>query len=68
MGTQIREYLKMLTPSLAVIAKGIGVSHDTVKGWSAARTDPSPENTAALATFMRQHAKKLVAAAEELEG
>jgi len=31
------------------------------------RADPSPENRAALAKFMRLHAKKLVAAAEELE-
>lgn len=44
------------------------MSHDTAKGWSAVRTDPSPENRQALAAFMREHANKLVAVAEEMEG
>ena len=67
MGTQIRDYLKMLTPALPALAKGVGVSHDTVKGWSSGRADPSPENRQALAAFMRSHGQKLIASAERLE-
>ena len=68
MGTQIRDCLRLINFSLNQLADVLGVSYDTAKGWSAGRTDPSPENREALATFMREHAKKLVAAAEELEG
>lgn len=67
MGTQVREYLKLLTPSLPAIAEALGVSHDTVKGWSAGRTDPSPANQRALARFMRIHGEGLIVAAAELE-
>ena len=68
MGKQIRDCLRLINFSLSRLADAVGVSHDTAKGWSAGRTDPSPENRKALARFMRQHAKKLVAAADELEG
>ena len=68
MGTQIRDCLRLINYSLAQLSDVLGVSYDTAKGWSAGRTDPSPENQAALAKFMRQHAKKLVAAADELDG
>ena len=46
----------------------IGVSYDTAKGWCAGRTDPSADNREALAAFMRQHAKKLLVAADEVKG
>ena len=68
MGKQIRDCLRLINYSLSQLAGALGVSHDTAKGWSAGRTDPSPENRQALAKFMRAHAKKLVAAAHELEG
>ena len=68
MGTQIRDCLRLINYSLSQLAAALGVSHDTAKGWSAGRTFPSPENRTALAKFMRQHAKKLAAAADELEG
>jgi transcriptional regulator with XRE-family HTH domain len=67
MGKQIRVCLRLINFSLTRLADALGVSHDTAKGWSAGRTDPSPENRQALAKFMRQHAKKLLATADELE-
>ena len=50
------------------MAIAVGVGYDTMKSWSSGRTDPSPENRAALAAFMRKHAAKLERLAEELEG
>lgn len=57
-----------LSPPLRRIADALGVSYDTVKGWSAGRTDPSAENRAALASYAREQAAELVRLAEELEG
>lgn len=68
MGKQIRDCLRLINLSLPRLAKALGVSHDTVKGWSAGRTFPTPANRAALAAFMRKHAERLLAAAEELDG
>lgn len=68
MGRPVRDCMRLINLSLPRLAKALGVSHDTVKGWSAGRTFPAPANRAALATFMRKHAERLLAAAEELEG
>ena len=68
MGQQIRDCLRLINFSLPRLAQALGAGYDTVKGWSAGRADPSPENRAALAAFMRKHAERLLAAAEELEG
>ena len=68
MGKLIRDCIRLINFSLPRLAEVLGVSHDTVKGWSAGRTDPSLENRASLAEFMRKHAKELMKAAEELEG
>ena len=68
MGEVAQRIMKLLFVPLQEIANSLGVGYDTVKGWSSGRADPSPENGKALAKFMRQHAKKLLAAADELEG
>lgn len=68
MGEQIRNALRLLCPSLLDVAQALDVSHDTVRGWSAGRTDPSPENRAALATYARKRAKELERLAKELGG
>ena len=68
MGETTQRVMKLLFVPFQEIAAALGVGYDTVKGWSSGRADPTLENRQALAKFMRQHAKKLVAAAEELEG
>ena len=68
MGEITQRVMKLLVVPFQEIANSLGVGYDTVKGWSSGRADPSPENRKALAAFMRKHAQRLVAAAEELEG
>ena len=68
MGEQTEAVIRLLHLPMAEIAAGVGVSYDTVKGWSYGRSEPSPENRAALLSFMRKHAAELVKLAEELEG
>lgn len=68
MGESTEQALRLLHLPFAEIAAAIGVGYDTVKGWSSGRADPTPENRAALAAFMRGHAGRLERAAEELEG
>lgn len=68
MGEEIRSALRLLCPSLLDVANALGVSHDTVKGWSAGRTNPSPENRVALASYARQRAAELLELADTLEG
>lgn len=68
MGELTRRIFGLLRPSLKDVAIAVGVGYDTMKSWSSGRTDPSPENRAALAAFMRKHAAKLERLAEELEG
>ena len=67
MGEQIEQIVRLLHMPFAAIAKEVGVGYDTVKGWSSGRAEPSPDNRAALAAFMRTHAARLVKLAEELE-
>lgn len=67
MGEEIRSALRLLCPSLLDVANALGVSHDTAKGWSAGRTNPSPENRAALAAYARKRARELERLAEELQ-
>ena len=68
MGEETQGLIKLVCVPIMELAGAIRVPYDTVRGWSSGRADPSPENRKALAKFMRQHAKKLLAAAEELEG
>ncbi len=67
MGEETQRLIKLVCVPIVELASAIRVPYDTVRGWSSGRADPSPENRTALADFMRQHAKKLVAAADELE-
>jgi len=67
MGDETKRLLAILSPPFRRIADAVGVSYDTVKGWSAGRTSPSPENRQALAKFAREHAAELTRLAEELE-
>jgi len=67
MSKEIRDALRLLNISLVEIAERLGVSHDTVKGWSAGRTDPSAENRVSLVAFMREHAERVAEAADRLE-
>ena len=68
MGEATKRLLAILSPPFREVAAAVGVSYDTVKGWSAGRTDPSPENRAALATYARRQAAELARLADELEG
>lgn len=68
MGEEIRSALRLLCPSLLDVANALGVSHDTARGWSAGRTNPSPENRTALAAYARQRARELERLADSLEG
>ena len=68
MGERTERILRLLHMPFTEIATQVGVGYDTVKGWSAGRADPSGTNRQALADFLRRHAKRLEAAAEELEG
>lgn len=67
MGEAIQRLVRLICLSQVRLADEIGAGHDTVRGWSSGRAEPSPENRAALAAFMRRHAQALVQAAEELE-
>jgi DNA-binding transcriptional regulator YiaG len=58
--------LKLLAISLREVAEAIDVSHDTIRGWSYGRSAPSPENREKLLNFVREHAQRLDAAADEL--
>ena len=68
MGEMIIGLVRALCLPQAQLSEELGVPYDTVRGWSSGRADPSPENRAALASFMRTHAARLVKLAEELEG
>ena len=68
MGEETQRLIKLVCVPIRGLATTLRVPYDTVRGWSSGRADPSPENRQALAKFMREHARKLVAAAEELEG
>ena len=68
MGEETQRWIKLACVPIVELSRVLRVPYDTVRGWSSGRADPSPENRQALAKFMRDHAKKLVAAADELEG
>lgn len=63
-----QDLLKLLSVSLKEVAEAIGVSHETIRGWSYGRSDPTPENRARLLAFVEEHRERLARAAEELEG
>lgn len=66
MGERVRTVMRALCLSQAQLADHLEVPYDTVRGWSSGRADPSPENRQLVITFIRQHADRLVAAADEL--
>lgn len=66
MGERIQRVLKAVCLPMNELAGRLGVGYDTVKGWSSGRADPSPENRAALATFLEEHAGRLQDLAREL--
>ena len=63
----MQRLIKLVCLPQAMLAAQLGISSDTVRSWSAGRADPSPENRAVLAAFMRKHAAKLERLAEEME-
>ena len=67
MGEMIIGLVKALCLPQAQLSEELGVPYDTVRGWSSGRAEPSPDNRAALAAFMRTHAARLLKLAEELE-
>lgn len=67
MGEQTEAVIRLLHLSMAETAESVGVSYDTVKGWSYGRSDPTPENRRALAGFLRSHGIRLLEAADEVE-
>ena len=67
MGDEDREAIKLVCVPQKDLADALGVSYSTLRNWSSGRIEIPAESSPALAKFMRQHAKKLVAAAEELE-
>lgn len=67
MGELTQRLLKLLCLPQSQLSEALGVPYDTVRGWSSGRADPTPDNRKALASFMRRHAEKLLAAADELE-
>ena len=68
MGDDDRAVLKLVCFSQKDLASVLGVPDTTLRNWSSGRIGIPPESRQPLAKFMRQHAKKLVAAADELEG
>ena len=67
MGDDDRAALKLVCFPQKGLADAIGVSYSTFRNWSSGRTILPDEIRTALAAFMREHAKRLVAAAEDLE-
>ena len=67
MSKRTKQVVQGLCVSLKDVASALGVSHDTLKGWSSGRTDPSPTNRRALAEYMRHHAKSVQRLASRLE-
>ena len=66
-----QDLIALLSISQKEVAEAIGVSHETIRGWSYGRSDPSPENRALLVAFVREHLARLERAARalaELEG
>ena len=68
MGDEDREAIKLVCVPQKDLADALGVSYSTLRNWSSGRIEIPPENSVALTRFLRAHAKKLVAAADELEG
>ena len=68
MGDDDRDLLKLVCFPQKELADAIGATYSTFRNWSSGKDEIPSEYHEALAAFMRQHAKKLVAAAEELEG
>jgi len=67
MGEKDRTMLKLVCLPLKALAEALDVPYGSVRNWSSGRTDFPDKHRPALARFMRLHAKRLEAAAEELE-
>ncbi|MEX2374321.1 MAG: helix-turn-helix transcriptional regulator [Dehalococcoidia bacterium] len=59
MPNSTRDLLAHLAISLKDVAKAIGVSHETVRGWSSGRSEPTPKNREKLLSFVEQHNTRL---------
>lgn len=62
-----QQLLAQLAISLKEVAEAIGVSYETVRGWSYGRSDPTAENRAKLVAFANEHRKRLNKLARDLE-
>ena len=60
--------LKLVCLPLKDLADALGAPYGSVRNWSSGRVDFPESYRRALARFMRAHAARLEAAAEELEG
>ena len=68
MGEDTKNLIKLICLPISDLAEALGVPYDTVRSWSSGRADPSPENVEALVRFIEEHAEKLMAEANKLEG
>ena len=67
MGDEDRVLLKLICFSQKELADTIGATYSTLRNWSSGKDEIPAEYHAALAAFMREHGKRLVDAAEELD-
>lgn len=67
MGEQEAEALRLVCLTLKDIADALGVPHTTVRNWSAGRVAVPDESRPQLVAFIRQHAERLLTAADDLE-
>ncbi len=67
MGDEDRALLKLICFPQKELADTIGATYSTLRNWSSGKDEIPSEYHAAIARFMRLHAKRLEAAAEELE-
>ena len=66
MPSPTRDLLAHLAISLKDVAEAIGVSQETVRGWSCGRSEPTPQNREKLLTYVEQHKTRLGELAQEL--
>lgn len=66
MPSSIRDLLARLAISRKEVAKAVGVSHDTVRGWASGRSEPTGENREKLLTFVEHHRALLGELAKDL--
>jgi len=67
MGDKERELLKLVCLPLKDLAGSLGVGYENIRNWSMGRVEIPKTYRGKLAEFIRQHAKRLEKAADELE-